>query len=63
MIQSCVENLCNGIILRAIKDYKKAQKDHDTREIRNIEKFFRSGWFEELTDVDCEYLISLIKKR
>jgi hypothetical protein len=42
MIKIGVENLSNGIICQAAKDYRKALLKQDNFEISNIEKFFRS---------------------
>lgn len=65
------ENLANAIIVLAAKDYRSAlrrQKRHPgNRETQNtinrLERFFRSAWYEVLTDVEGEYLIERIKKQ
>lgn len=62
--------LAQAIILQAVADYRtalKMQKRHpDSRaalsEIREIEKFFHSSWFEVLTDVNPDYLLRRLKK-
>ena len=59
------ERLANAIILQAVSDYKVALKKIKAHpknreaisEALEIEKFFRSGWYGILTDVDGEYLI------
>ncbi|MBR1711145.1 MAG: hypothetical protein IJ719_20345 [Clostridia bacterium] len=59
------ERLANAIILQAVSDYrvalKKIKAHPKNREAINealeIEKFFRSDWYSQLTDVDGEYLI------
>ena len=59
------ERLANAIVLQAVSDYrvalKKIKAHPKNREAINealeIEKFFRSGWYSILTDVDGEYLI------
>ena len=64
------ENLANAIIVLAAKDYRAAlhrQKRHPSshetqRTIDRLETFFRSAWFEVLTDVEGEYLIARIRK-
>lgn len=64
------ERLANAIIIQASKDYmtslrkKKrnlgsASAEHD---IRECERFFRSGWYQVLTSVDGEYLIDKLRK-
>lgn len=62
------ENLANAIIVQAVKDYRKALSGCKVDErdsncvITECERFFRSEWFRELTDVDGEYLIKTIRK-
>lgn len=63
------EKLANAIIILAARDYRTAlrrQKKKATpgneQEIRNIERFFRSQYFDMLTGVDGEYLIEQIRK-
>ena len=59
------ERLANAIVLQAVSDYRvalKKLKAHPKNreaisEALEIEKFFRSGWYSQLTDVDGEYLI------
>lgn len=59
------ERLANAIVLQAVSDYRvalKKVKAHPKNreaisEALEIEKFFRSGWYSQLTDVDGEYLI------
>lgn len=57
--------LANAIILQAVKDYRDAakklskgrkNKDAETRK-EEVLRFFRSGWFGELTAIDPEMLI------
>ena len=62
--------LANAIVELAVKDYKKALKQHyrfpDNKEfkaeVNSLEKFFRSGWYGMLTDLDGEYLISGVRR-
>nr|AHF24204.1 hypothetical protein [uncultured bacterium Contig160] len=64
------ENLSNAIILQAVEDYRKARKRVRTypgqtaaqATIREVERFFRSWWFAQLTDVDGEKLLERLKK-
>lgn len=53
------ENLANAIILQAVKDYRLSD---DERELQEIERFFRSGWFGVLSKVDPEFLIKELRK-
>lgn len=59
------ERLANAIILQAVADYRVALKKIKANpknkqaidEALDIERFFRSGWYQHLTNVDGEYLI------
>lgn len=53
------EELANAIILQAVKDYRLSD---DERELKEIERFFRSGWFGVLSKVDPEFLIQSLQK-
>lgn len=53
------EELANAIILQAVKDYRLTD---DERELQEIERFFRSGWFGVLSKVDPEFLIKELLK-
>ncbi len=59
------EGLANAIILQAVKDYREAVKKlsrgrrNQNAQIQKDEclRFFRSQWFQSLTQVDAEFLI------
>ena len=59
------EQLANGIILQAVKDYRNALrrlKKHPYNSAAlttklDTEQFFHSLWFTTLTDIDAEVLI------
>ena len=53
------QELANAIVLQAVKDYRRTD---DERELREIERFFRSAWFGVLTSVDPDLLISKLRK-
>ena len=63
------ENLANAIILMAVKDYRSALKklkkrpNYEPAEIikNEVERFFRSDWYRELTSVDGNILIKKLK--
>lgn len=63
------ENLANSIALLAVKDYRDALKKlkkwprNESAKIMKdeVERFFRSEWYRELTSVDGEYLISKLQ--
>ena len=64
------ERLANAIILQAASNYrrnlKKLKKNPQNRDVLNevlqIEKFFRSPWYQVLTTVDGEFLIEKLRK-
>ncbi len=64
------EQLANAIVLQAVKDYRvalKRLKKHPNNkdaaiERDSIERFFRSGYFGILTDIDPEYLIDRLNE-
>ena len=64
------ERLANAIVLQAVADYRVALKKIKAHpknreaisEALEIEKFFRSGWYSQLTDVDGEYLIRRLQE-
>ena len=64
------EALANAVVLQAVEDYRKArrrvrmmpgQKESKER-IREVERFFRSGWFIALTDTDGRMILDQLKK-
>ena len=63
------ERLANAIILQAVSDYRMALKKIKAHlknrqaidEALEIESFFRSGWYQQLTSVDGEYLIKRLQ--
>ena len=62
--------LANAIVELAVKDYKKALKYHFCHphrkeyadEVATLERFFRSGWYGMLTDLDGEVLMVGIRR-
>lgn len=64
------EALANAIVLQAVNDYraalKKVKKNPNNRialdEALQIERFFRSQWYQVLTSVDGEYLINRLRR-
>lgn len=61
--------LANAIVELAVKDYKKALKQHyrfpnnkDAYAVTSLERFFRSGWYGMLTDLDGEYLMTGVRR-
>lgn len=62
--------LANAIILQAVKDYrsalKKMSRARNNKDAKNmkeeVERFFRSGWFGMLTQIDPEMLIRKLQE-
>ena len=62
--------LANAIVEQAAKDYRAALKNlrrhPDSKaameNAMELEKFFHSGWYGILTDVDPNYLITKLRK-
>ena len=62
--------LANAIVIRAAQDYRQSfralkrnpKNDVALNTIREVEQFFRSGWYQALTAVDGEYLIEMLQK-
>lgn len=63
------EQLANAIVLQAVKDYRNALKklkkrpNYETAKytITEVERFFHSDWYRELTSVDGNLLIKKIR--
>ena len=63
------EQLANAIVIQAADDYRIALKKIKAHpkdrkaidEAVEIERFFRSGWYSQLTSVDGEYLIKRLQ--
>lgn len=61
--------LANAIIVQAATDYRAAHRklkkkpgNKDSLEmISGVERFFRSSWYETLTDIDGAWLLGKLK--
>ena len=56
------QRLANAIIIQAAKDLQTALAKNDTVVIYDLEHFFRSEWFELLTDLDGDVLVTDIER-
>lgn len=64
------ESLANAVVMQAVKDYRTAllhlQKRPDNKsyqiEVASLERFFRSGWYGEITNLNAEYLIRRVNE-
>ena len=57
-----MDALADAIIEQALQDYKKALELVDDRAVYELEYFFKSRWFECLSDADGEMLIHMIRR-
>lgn len=63
------ENLANAIVAQAAKDYiaalKKLKRKRNNKmamqEAMDLERFFHSAWYAQLTSVDPDYLIRRLR--
>ena len=64
------QELANAIVMQAVKDYRIALLNSKKRpddkgyqiEVSSLERFFRSGWFGELTSLNAEYLLRRVNE-
>ena len=69
-MKRCWEDLAEAIIMQAVTDYRKARRrvrhfpDQKGAQatIKEVERFFRSRWFAQLTDIDGEMLIKKLRE-
>ncbi len=54
--------LSAAIIERALLDYRTALTEKDETEIRQLKKFFRSNWFDFLSDLNGEVLMAQVER-
>ena len=64
------EELAGAIVMQAVKDWrravktlkKKPRKESAKQMKEECERFFRSQWFEDLTDVDGSFRLRKLKQ-
>ncbi|MBQ8837552.1 MAG: hypothetical protein IJ002_08645 [Clostridia bacterium] len=64
------EALANAIVEQAVVDYKKALRyaymhpydEGYAADVKEVENFFSSPWYQLLTDLDSEFLMERIQK-
>lgn len=68
-IEEAYRNLANAIIIRAAEDYRRALDGEVYSDwitpasvIKDVEKFFHSPWYRDLTKVDGDFLIEQLKQ-
>jgi len=65
------ESLANAIIVQAVKDYREALQRLDRHpekydykaEVKSLERFFCSGWYQILTDLDGNVLMRKVREK
>lgn len=63
MYRENYEELATAIIVQAVKDYRASwKKKNGAAERRQIEHFFNSRLFANITDVNPSYLIRKLKE-
>ena len=66
----CWEDLANAIILQAIRDYRycrwlvrhKPDQKAAQATIREVERFVRSKWFRQLSDIDGSTILYNLRR-
>lgn len=61
MCEQGIENLVTGIVSQAAKDYRKVRYLEDSYEKQELEEFFLSKWFYQLTGVDGQMVLDRLK--
>lgn len=57
------QDLANAIVLQATKDYRLALRRNGNHPMRReVERFFRSGWYSQLTTLDGELLMQKLQE-
>lgn len=56
------KELAAAIVERTVIDYKTALKNQDNSVIYSLERFFRSAWFEVLSECDGEVLMQMVRR-
>ena len=60
------ENLAHAIVLQAVKDYRLARKSprsaESSRVCRDVERFFKSPYFRNLTNLNGEVVLKQLQE-
>lgn len=62
MMDEGYKELAAAIVGRAVIDYKTALKCRNDSATYSLERFFRSAWFEVLSDCNGEVLMQMIRR-
>ena len=63
MMDEGYKELAAAIVGRAAIDYKTALKRQNDSITYSLERFFRSAWFEVLSDCNGEVLMQMVRRR
>ena len=61
MCEQGIENLVPGIVTQAAKSYRKVRYLEDSYEKRELEEFFVSTWFHQLTGLYGQLVLDKLK--
>lgn len=61
-VETPYTNFAAAIVERAMIDYKIAYASADETAIKELRRFFRSDWFDFLSDLDGEVLMAQIER-
>ena len=61
-IETPYTSLAIAIVEKAMLDYKIAYASGDETAIKELRRFFRSDWFDFLSDLDGEVLMAQIER-
>lgn len=56
------QNLANAIVAVAADDYRTALKSGDRKLTTRLERFFHSGWYRTLTNLDADTLMGKLRQ-
>lgn len=61
MCEQGIENLVTGIVTQAAKDYRKVRHLEHSYEKQELEEFFLSAWFHQITGLDGQIVLDKLK--
>lgn len=56
------QNLANAIVAVAADDYRLAMRESNSQLISSLEKFFHSGWYKMLTNLNPDTLLAHLRQ-
>ena len=61
MCEQGIENLVTGIVTQAAEDYRKVRYLKHSYEKQELEEFFLSTWFHQITGLDGQMVLDKLK--